>query len=100
MKNAKERVIFRKAYDTYMKIWKYRCIFPDDEANIGMVCVVDIWKNGNRWFHDCYGEMNMFYVMKNKIIHKTNPIVGELLCVLKDFYGNEFEAVEKIMRRK
>ena len=38
----KERVVFRKEFDPYMKIWKYLAVFPDDVASIGMWMAVPI----------------------------------------------------------
>ena len=92
----KERVIFRETYDPFMKMVKYMCIFPDDEANPGNVCYVDIWQNSGKWWHDCYDEVNINFVLKNKIIHKNDPVVDTLVEVLRDLYGSEFIVAEKM----
>ncbi len=34
---TKEKVIFRREYDPYMKVWGYVVGFPDDEANRGKI---------------------------------------------------------------
>lgn len=98
---TKERVIFRRFKDPYNGYEKYMCIFPDDETNLGRVAYVDIWQDGNgHWWHDAYEEMNIFYVTKQKIIHKGEPIVPELVETLKGFYGGDYEVVEKITHRR
>lgn len=99
MKDNRERVIFRRGHDPFINADTYICIFPDDPANPGMVCSVDIWKNGDRWMHDCYGEVDSYYIQRNKIIHKGDPIVTELVEGLKELYGGEYKVVEKMGRR-
>jgi hypothetical protein len=76
------------------------CIFPDDPANLGRVAYVDIWKNGDKWYHDCYDEADYSMVIKQKIIHKKDPIVNELVEVLKGFYRGEYKVVEKMTREE
>ena len=100
-KDNRERVIFRRDYDPYMKIEKYLACFPDDEANIGNIAYVPIYFNGKdeRPCHDVYAEMPLDYYYKKKIIYKTDPIVNKLVDALKYFYEGEYKVVEKIGRR-
>lgn len=100
MKSNKEKVIFRKVFDPFMKIWKYMCIFPDEEANLGCVGCVEIWEENGKWWHDPYCEIHIFNTYKCKIIHKTDEIVPKLINALHKLYDCDFEAVEKITYNK
>ena len=95
---TKEKVIFRHTFDPYAEIWKYMCIFPEDEANRGNVCCVNIWKDKyGKWLHDCYYEADRYYVLEQKIIHKNDPIVPELVAALKGFYDGEYKVCERMV---
>ena len=96
MKDNRERVIFRRNYDKYTKIWKCTCIFPDDKLEPGRMAYVYIWKEGDYWLNDCYDEADRLIIDKHKITHKGDPIVAELIETLKEFYGSEYKVVEKI----
>ena len=94
----KEKVVFRKEYDPYMKIWKYLAVFPDDIARRGMYMAVPIWKiNGQPWRENAV-EISASYYLRTKVVHKNDPIVNELVEILKFFYGGEYRVMEKIMR--
>lgn len=97
-KDAREKVIFRRRFDPYMNIMTYMCIFPDDPANPGRICYVDIWKNPT-WCHDCYDEADISCVYEYPIIHKSEPEIPALVEALKDIYGGDYKVVEKIRRR-
>ena len=96
--DTRERVIFRRTFDPYMKIEKYLAIFPDDEANPGNICYVPIYKNGEKWWHECYEEGDYFLIQKAKIVHKNDHIVETLVNVLKDFYGGDYKVCYKAWR--
>ena len=95
----KEKVIFRKGKNEYIGDY-YMAIFPNDEANYGNVCYVDLWKNGNEWDNDCYSEISKLILWKSatRIVHKNDPIVSDLVSVLQDLYGGEYQVVEKIVK--
>lgn len=103
MKDERERVIFRREYDPYMEMWKYLCIFPDDPANPGMVSCLSMYKEvhygTNKWIYEPLSEANIFYIYKQKIVHKNDPIIPELVQVLKDIYGGEYRVMEKVVRK-
>lgn len=88
----KERVIFRTAFDPYMKIWKYLAVFPDDEANAGHIVAVPFWfKHDGKRVIEPLTEIALEYYYKTKLIHKNSKIIDTLIDALKYFYGNEFE---------
>ena len=96
----KEKVIIRKEYDPYMKIWKYLCIFPEAYEGNGRFGCVAIWKaNDGHWWHEGYdaGEVGYFY--KCKIVHKNTPEAAEALSGLVAIYGDGFRVVEKMTNR-
>ena len=94
----KERVIFRREYDPYMKMWGYIAGFPDDPANLGRMVVLpfQILENGD-YLYECFDEATIDYFLSKKIIHKNDPIVPELLKALEKRidYETEFKVVEK-----
>lgn len=95
----KERVVFRKEFDPYMKMWKYLAVFPDDVASIGMWMAVPIWKVNNHPWRESAGEVSWdYYYNMTKVVHKKDPIVEELVEILKFFYGGEYEVKERIAR--
>ena len=97
MKNTKEKVIFRKGKNEYVGEF-YMAIFPNDPANRGNVCYVDLWHDKDGWTNDCYSEGDKYIISKYKIIHKNDPVVPELIDALKKLYGDiEYEVCEKIV---
>lgn len=91
-----ERVIFRTEYDPYMKMEKYLAVFPDDQAFPGRIAYVPLYFTEHGTTFECYDEMSLdYYYGETKIVHKNNEIVKRLLNALRDFYGDEFRAVEK-----
>ena len=99
MKDNREKVVIRKEYDPYMKIWKYLCIFPEYYEGYGMYGCVAVWKTSDGiWMHDCYGAGPIEYFYKCKIIHKNSPEAIEIVTALKKFYGDDYKVVEKIIR--
>lgn len=102
MKITKERVIFRYNHNQYVPNRKeYLCIYPDDPANPGHYLCTTIWRNTyGKWTVGCHCEGSQEYFYSQKIIHKNEPIVSVLLNVLKDTYGHEFEAVERVYKRR
>ena len=96
----KEKVIIRKEYDRYMKIWKWLCIFPEAYEGNGTYGCVAIWKDKyDHWWHDSYDAGTVTYFYKCKIVHKNTPEAAEVLEGLKEIYGDGFEVVEKMTNR-
>ena len=94
----KEKVIIRREYDPYMKLWKYLCIFPESYEGNGTYGCVSLWKNEyGQWVHEPYTSGAVSYFYKCKLIHKNNPEIEEVLKGLKFFYDEEYQVVEKIM---
>lgn len=95
----KEKVIFRKEYDNYMKIWKYLAVFPEERGLFGRICAVPFYFDGywKAWFEP-FCEMDCCYYYKStKIIHKNDAIIPILLSALKERYEEEYRVMEKIM---
>ena len=96
----KEKVIIRKEYDKYMKIWKYLCIFPEAYEGNGKFGCVAIWKeNDGHWWHEGYGTGTVEYFYKCKIVHKNTAESFEALEGLIAIYGDGFYVVEKMKHR-
>ena len=100
MKMDKEKVIIRREYDPYMKIWKWLCIFPETyEGNNTWGCI-PIWKDGHgQWWSECYTAGTLDYFYKCKIVHKNTPEAAEVIEGLKKFCDGEYEVVEKMKWR-
>jgi len=96
----KEKVIIRKEYDPYMKIWKYLCIFPESYEGNGTYGCVSIYKDGyGHWLHENYAAGTPTYFYKCKIVHKNTPEAAEALEGLIATYGDGFRVVEKMTNR-
>ena len=92
-----EPVIFRKEYDPYRKDWGYLAIFPEDEANFGRMACVSFHKDlYDRWSFEPFTEVDTFYLLRQKIVHKNDPIVPELVSALKGMYGGEYRVMERV----
>ena len=102
MKATKERVIFRRNKNQYAPNRReYLCIYPDDQANPGHYLYTTIWRDVyGKWTMGCHCEGKQTYFLEQKIVHKTDPIIPVLLEALKNIYGYEFEAVERIYKRR
>ena len=98
MKIAKEKVIFRREYDQYLKKWGYLAGFPNDEANRGRISVLPfkILDDGTviRGSND---EADKFYFTKLKLVHKGTEEAEQCMKALKSIFPNEeFVVGEKI----
>ena len=96
-----ERVIFRKYKDPYKpkNAPCFLAVFPDDEANPGMIAATPFWYdmsgNGMVWFEP-YTEISESFYYRTKIIHKDDFRVRFLLHDISQYYGGaEFRACEK-----
>ena len=96
---TKERVIFRREYDPYMKQWGYIAVFPDDEANPGRVGILPFKETDTGFVYEPYCEANIDYVLSKKIIHKGTAAADKCLEAVMLKYGTEFKVCEKMTRR-
>lgn len=99
----KERVIFRREYDSYWKNWGYIAIFPDDKANVGMVNITPfkILEDADKTaLIEPYGEARIEYVLNRKLIHKDTEEAEICKRIMERHYRTEFEIVEKMTKRK
>lgn len=98
---TKEKVIFRREYDPYMKTWGYLAGFPNDEANKGRIAVFDfkIFENGTVQ-GGCHDEADKNYFTKLKLVHKGTDEADMCLNALKKLHSDEdFYVAEKITRK-
>lgn len=105
MKDNREKVIFRREYEPYMKQWQYLACFPDDPAEYPGAYINGIpfyFTSENHWIREPYTGMSYGYYMKTKIIHKNDPIIPMLLKALESMGIQDdnagFKVVEKKMR--
>lgn len=97
MKDNREKVIIRREYDPYMKIWKYLCIFPELYEGNGLWGCVSIWKDSHGyWWHEPYTAGAVSYFYKCRIVHKNTPEAAEVVNGLKELYGDEYVVIEKM----
>lgn len=88
MAKQTERIIFRREYDPYMKMWKYLAVFPDDPASYGRINATPFYKNGDNWWFEPYTEVSVrYYYDSTKIIHRKDPVISDLLKVIENHYG-------------
>ena len=98
-----ERVAMRIEYDPFMEIEKVMCVFPDDRANLGRLCYVVMWFDGNGkvWFEP-YAECDYNYYLSLKPL-KDMEMVNKCIKALEARYLTEaparFKYVQKIVRR-
>lgn len=98
---TKEKVIFRREYDHYLKKWGYLAGFPNDEANRGRIAVVDfkILDDGTV-IRGCFDEADVLYFTKLKLVHKNTEEAEQCMKAIKSFLPEEnFVVGEKITRK-
>ena len=107
-KLLKEKVIFRREYDPYMKMWKYLACFPDDPPESygcyinGISFYLKDENDPTSWVREPYTGICYRYYSKTKIIHKNDPVVPTLVAALELMNLQEdnegFVVVEKVIR--
>ena len=100
MEKALEKVIFRREYDPYQKRWGYIAGFPDDEAYRGRIgCIPFKIEEDGEGIFEPYTEVDKYYFLAKKLVHKGTEEAEKCLNVLKKMYDEEdFVVVEKIMK--
>lgn len=115
-----ERVIFRKEKNPYVQSirctnrrkgesleetlcnpeYNYLALFPDDEANPGMVECLPFFFDGHGIAHfEPYGEAAWSYILgKTRIVHKRDAIAETLLETVSKYCESELKMMEKNMR--
>ncbi len=103
MKEKAEKVIFRREYDQYRKAWSYLAVFPEDPANPGNICAVpfhfvkELNDTMTAIFEPFCEVCWDYYYRCTKIIHKTDPVIPDLLSAISRRYNTAFRVCEKIM---
>lgn len=93
----RERVVFRREYDPYAKAYRYLAVFPDDATRSGIYMAVSIWKSDGRPWRSKAREIPWsYYYNMTETVHKDDPIVDELVEILKYFYDGEYDVKERI----
>lgn len=101
---VKEKVIFRREYDPYMKVWGYVAGFPNQEANRGRIAIVSFKLDEDGKAYSYYAdEADKFYFTKLKLVHKGTDEAEKCLDALKkmypeDEYECEYFVAEKIVK--
>lgn len=107
MDTLNEKVVFRKEYDPYVKKWGYLAIFPEDKVSRpDRVTALPFHYNGDEAFFECYTEISLGYMYKQKIIHKKDPVIPKLKETVERYIVSnnpgiddyEIIVAEKIMR--
>lgn len=93
----KERIIIRREYNPYMKMWGYLVGFPEQKANPGRICVVGCYFNGQVMIESMC-EADKFYFTNRKLVHKNTADANAVKGWLEKYYNEEFEVVEKIVK--
>lgn len=98
-----EKVIFRREYDRYRKEWTFLAVFPETGANPGCYAAVPFRflteLNGSRTtIFEAFCEIACdYYYQCTRIIHRTDPIIPELLSAISRYYSAAFQVCEKVM---
>ena len=97
-----EKVIFRREYDQYRKQETYLAVFPENPANPGRYAAVPF-----RFVKELCGQLTAifepfcevshgYYYKGTKIVHKTDPLIPELLSAISRYCNTSFQVCEKI----
>ena len=93
----KEKVIFRREYNPYMKQWQYLACFPEEQANPGRIAAVSFYFDGHNKAHfEPFCEIDRLYYLKTRIIHKKDTVISEVLSAIENYYDQKFRVMEKI----
>ena len=92
------KVIFREEYNKYLKITGYLAIFPEIEARPGRVAALPFFYNNGNPVFEPHTEIDYGYMLRKKIVHKTEARVPRLRGDLERYEGCKVQVVEKIMR--
>lgn len=95
----KEKVIFRREYDPYMKRWGYIAGFPNDTVLTGRIgCIpFKIYEDGKAVFEP-YTEVDKFYFLKKKLVHKGTEEAEACVKALEKMYNGNYFVAEKIIK--
>ena len=103
MKEKAEKVIFRREYDQYRKEWSYLAVFPEEIDWRGYITAlpfrfVEEWNGTKTAIFEAFCDVSRgFYYQNTKIVHKTDPIVPDLLSAITRYCSAAFRVCEKIM---
>ena len=94
-----QKVIIRREYDPYTKRWGYIAGFPNDSVNKGRIACTSfkIYEDGKAVFEP-YDEVDKFYFLSKKIVHKGTEEAEKCLKVLEEYWEEKFVVVEKIVK--
>lgn len=99
-----ERVIIRREFDPYMRVWGYLAFYPDSKANPGCIQCQRVYKvssdcNGNdfrNWRVGCLDEVSLDYFYKRKIVKARSSYANKVIAILKrKYWDSDFKAYEK-----
>lgn len=93
-----EKLILRREYDPFMKMWKYLAVFPEERANIGRICCVAFYFNCyNQVVFEPFCEADLgYYYKKTKRIKAKSDEAEKCKTALEKYYNTTFRLMEKI----
>ena len=96
-----ERVIFRESYNIYHECISYVAIFPDQPEFIDRISILEFCFSGDRIIFEPFGSACYNWIYAQKIIHKNDARIPELLKAIENYYpGEKFKPCEKMVNRK
>ncbi len=106
-KERKERVVFRREKRTERHVKGADCFiaaFPEEPCNPGTVACLPFYVpyKTNRPVFEPFTEVSFAYYYGTQLVHKDEMCAAVCKEVIEDYYGAEFEVVEKLTsgRRK
>lgn len=101
------KVIIRREYDPYMKMWKYLAAFPEDRDRLGNIMCLPFYfsRDGKNTIFECHDYVCMGYYYKTKIVHAKTDEAEKCRAAIEHYYNHDpyddpvhLRLVEKIMR--
>lgn len=95
-----EKIIIRREYNPYTKQWGYLVGFPEEKANFGKIgCFACHFNTYNKLVLEPYCEVDTFYFLKKKIVHKNTEDAQIVCSELEKMIDKKFQVVEKIPKK-
>lgn len=96
-----ERIIFRTEKNPFVGGTGYLAVFPDDEANLGMVNCLPFHFVGGAAVFEPYCEASLpYYYCSTRLVHKHTEEARMCLKAVQDYYKSSFHLVEKMTKRR
>ena len=98
MTDERERVVFRKEFPGKPFAPNFIAVFPEDEANPGMIAYIAFnMREGRGPVFEPYSEMALgYYYGKTKPVKKDSDDAKKCLKAIEAYYDTKFRVMEKI----